>query len=99
MVGGHLLVTTDRNRCATLLIVEPNTDAEFRQLAAEVFRVLRNRAVLEGEDVRAGLADLREGRVSKLTSKKLDEQLPMTDTEEPTRSRFSTPTARGSSGC
>ena len=53
-----------------MVIVEANTGDEVRQLAADVFRVLRDRAVLESEDVRAGLADLRAGRLTKLTSRK-----------------------------
>lgn len=49
-----------------------------RQLLADVLRVLRDRAVLAGDDVAAGLADLHSGRRTTLTSATLDQLVPPT---------------------
>lgn len=49
-----------------------------QHLLGEVFRVLRDRAVTEGEDLTAGLEDLRKGRRTTLTASKLDELVPAT---------------------
>jgi DNA-binding transcriptional ArsR family regulator len=44
-----------------------------RNLLVAVMRILRDRAVLDGEGVREGLADLAEGRVVPLTDELLDQ--------------------------
>jgi hypothetical protein len=44
-----------------------------RNLLAAVMRILRDRAVLDGEGVREALADLAEGRVVPLTDELLDQ--------------------------
>ena len=44
-----------------------------RNLLAAVMRILRDRAVLDGEGVGEGLADLAEGRVVRLTDELLDQ--------------------------
>lgn len=47
-----------------------------RHLLADVARVLRDRAVLAGADVAAGIDDLRSGRVTRLDRAQLDALLP-----------------------
>jgi hypothetical protein len=47
-----------------------------RHLLADVARILRDRAVLAGADVAAGIEDLRSGRVTRLDRAELDALLP-----------------------
>ena len=49
-----------------------------RHLLTDVLRVLRDRAALTGDDVFAGLEDLRAGRRTTLTADKLDQLVPST---------------------
>lgn len=56
------------------------------RLLAEVLRVLRDRGVLAGDDVAAGVDDLAAGRVRRLDASDLDELLPTTRTEASTSS-------------
>jgi len=55
-----------------------------RALLADVLRVLRDRGVLAGEDVAAGLGDVSAGRVRRLDHASLDELLPMRRTRPST---------------
>jgi len=55
-----------------------------RALLAVVLRALRDRAVLAGEDVAAGLGDVDAGRVRRLDPLALKELLPMRRTRPST---------------
>lgn len=57
-----------------------------RHLLADVLRVLRDRGVLAGEDVAAGVGDLAAGRLRRLDRASLAELLPSTRTEPSTSS-------------
>lgn len=52
-----------------------------RHLLVDALRVLRDRGVLAGEDVTAGVDDIAAGRVRQLDRSRLDELLPATRTE------------------
>ena len=56
------------------------------RLLSEVLRVLRDRAVLAGDDVAASVDDLAAGRVRRLDAHRLDELLPTTRTQTSTSS-------------
>ena len=56
-------------------------------LLAEVYRILRDRALLDQPDVRQGIEDLRTGRTVELTPELLDELLPPPKRRKPSRSR------------
>ena len=64
-----LLALADVKRALDLI----RDHAEDRQLLVHVMRVLRDRAVLDGDDARKGLEDLSAGRVVPLTDDLLDE--------------------------
>jgi len=64
-----LLALADVKRALDLI----RDHVEDRQLLIHVMRVLRDRAALEGEDVREGFEDLTAGRVVPLTDDLLDE--------------------------
>lgn len=55
-----------------------------RALLADVLRVLRDRGVLAGEDVTAGLGDVSAGRVRRLDQASLEELLPVRRTRAST---------------
>ena len=64
-----LLALADVKRALDLI----RDHVDDRHLLAHVMRVLRDRAVLESDDVRRGLEDLAAGRVVPLTDDLLDE--------------------------
>ena len=55
---------------------EVRAHATDQHLLADVLRVLRDRAVSDGDDVRSGREDLHEGRRTTLTPDLLDELVP-----------------------
>ncbi|HTW08247.1 MAG TPA: hypothetical protein VME46_12090 [Acidimicrobiales bacterium] len=58
------------------LVDELRSYGEDRNLLGEVARVLRDRAVLTGDDVIAAIEDVRAGRLRPLDQEALDELLP-----------------------
>ena len=56
---------------------EVRAHATDQHLLADVLRVLRDRAALDGDDVRTGLEDLRTGQRTRVTPDLLDELVPV----------------------
>ena len=56
-------------------------------LLADVYRLLRDRAVLARPDVHRGVEDLQAGRTTELTPELLDDLLPPPKRRKPSRSR------------
>lgn len=70
---------------ATKSVVEElRRHREDRALLVDVLRILRDRGVLAGKDVGAGLGDLSEGRVRRLDRATLEELLPARRTQPST---------------
>lgn len=66
------------------VVGELRAHRDDRALLADVLRVLRDRGVLAGEDVAAGLGDVSAGRVRRLDRAALDELLPVRRTRPST---------------
>jgi len=58
-----------------------------RHLLVDVLRMLRDRAVISGQDVGEGIEDLKASRLTNLDEAILDELLPSRGTPKPSKSR------------
>lgn len=83
--GSSPIRVTVSSLAAVKVVVEQlREQRDDRYLIAEVMRILRDRAVSSGDDVKGGLADLAAGRLRRLDAKTLDELMPATRSKRST---------------
>ena len=83
---GPVRVTVMSLAAAKHVVDELRRHRDDRHLLAEVLRMLRDRGVLTGDDVRRGQADLAAGRLRRLDAASLDVLLSPTKKSRPSTS-------------